>query len=83
MSVPITVIYFAPLLARTPSLFHRPGLSGLVGRRARGSQAHIVEFGEELPFTYVMGGLARELDPPHEARILDWLDRRRSLRDAD
>ncbi|MET0511145.1 MAG: DsbA family protein [Thermoleophilaceae bacterium] len=34
----------------------------------------IWEFGAEVPITYVMSGLARELDPPHEARILDWLD---------
>jgi predicted DsbA family dithiol-disulfide isomerase len=34
----------------------------------------LVEFGAELQITYVMGGLARELAPPHERRMLDWLD---------
>ena len=34
----------------------------------------ITEFGEEVRITYVMGGLARELPPPHDARMLDWLD---------
>jgi predicted DsbA family dithiol-disulfide isomerase len=33
-----------------------------------------VEFGGDLQITYVMGGLARELAPPHDARVLDWLD---------
>jgi hypothetical protein len=46
-----------------------------------------VEFGNEVSFTYVMAGLARELDPGyadvragprlapvHEAMLLDWLD---------
>lgn len=33
-----------------------------------------MEFGDEVRITYVMGGLARELGPPHERRILDWLD---------
>ena len=32
-----------------------------------------MEFGEDLSITYVMGGLARELAPPHETRILEWL----------
>jgi predicted DsbA family dithiol-disulfide isomerase len=34
----------------------------------------VVEFGDEVQITYVMGGLARELEPPHEARLLSWLD---------
>lgn len=34
----------------------------------------IVEFGDEVEITYVMGGLARELEPPHERRVRDWLD---------
>jgi putative protein-disulfide isomerase len=34
----------------------------------------MVEFGDEVPITYVMGGLAREIDPPYEARMLDWLE---------
>ena len=34
----------------------------------------IVEFGAEVPITYVMGGLAREFAPPHDARIREWLD---------
>jgi hypothetical protein len=33
-----------------------------------------VEFGDDLQITYVMGGLARELEPPHEPRLLEWLD---------
>jgi putative protein-disulfide isomerase len=33
-----------------------------------------MEFGDEVRITYVMGGLARELAPPHERRILEWLD---------
>jgi predicted DsbA family dithiol-disulfide isomerase len=35
----------------------------------------LVEFGADLQITYVMGGLAREYSEPHEARLLDWLDR--------
>jgi predicted DsbA family dithiol-disulfide isomerase len=34
----------------------------------------LVEFGVDLPITYVMGGLAREFAPPHEPRLLDWLE---------
>ena len=34
----------------------------------------MVEFGDEVPITYVMGGLAREIDPPYESRMLDWLE---------
>jgi 2-hydroxychromene-2-carboxylate isomerase len=34
----------------------------------------MMEFGDDLPITYVMGGLAREIAPPHETRILEWLD---------
>jgi predicted DsbA family dithiol-disulfide isomerase len=34
----------------------------------------IVEFGDEVEITYVMGGLARELEPPHDGRVLEWLD---------
>ena len=33
-----------------------------------------MEFGAEVPITYVMGGLAREFAPPHDARIREWLD---------
>ena len=33
-----------------------------------------MEFGDNLLITYVMGGLAREIAPPHEARILEWLE---------
>lgn len=33
-----------------------------------------MEFGDHLLITYVMGGLAREIAPPHEARILEWLE---------
>jgi 2-hydroxychromene-2-carboxylate isomerase len=33
----------------------------------------MMEFGDDLSITYVMGGLARELAPPHETRILEWL----------
>ena len=32
------------------------------------------EFGDEVSITYVMGGLAREIEPPHEPRILEWLE---------
>ena len=32
-----------------------------------------MEFGDDLSITYVMGGLAREIAPPHEARVLEWL----------
>jgi 2-hydroxychromene-2-carboxylate isomerase len=34
----------------------------------------MVEFGDEVPTTYVMGGLAREIDPPYEGRMLEWLE---------
>jgi putative protein-disulfide isomerase len=34
----------------------------------------MVEFGDEVPITYVMGGLAREIDPPYDARVLEWLE---------
>jgi putative protein-disulfide isomerase len=34
----------------------------------------MMEFGDEVPITYVMGGLARDIAPPHEARILEWLE---------
>ena len=34
----------------------------------------MLEFGADLSITYVMGGLAREYEPPHEPRMLDWLD---------
>jgi putative protein-disulfide isomerase len=34
----------------------------------------MVEFGDDLPITYVMGGLAREIDPPYETRLLEWLE---------
>ena len=32
-----------------------------------------VEFGADLSITYVMGGLAREYEAPHEGRLLEWL----------
>jgi predicted DsbA family dithiol-disulfide isomerase len=32
------------------------------------------EFGADLSITYVMGGLAREYEAPHEARLSQWLD---------
>lgn len=32
-----------------------------------------MEFGDDLSITYVMGGLAREIAPPHETRVLEWL----------
>jgi predicted DsbA family dithiol-disulfide isomerase len=35
----------------------------------------LMEFGADLAITYVMGGLAREYEPPHEPRLLEWLDR--------
>jgi hypothetical protein len=34
----------------------------------------MMEFGADLAITYVMGGLAREYEPPHEPRVLLWLD---------
>ena len=34
----------------------------------------VQEFGDELQITYVMGGLARDLEPPHHARVAEWLD---------
>lgn len=34
----------------------------------------LVEFGDNLSITYVMGGLAREYEAPHEGRLLEWLD---------
>jgi putative protein-disulfide isomerase len=34
----------------------------------------MVEFGDKLQITYVMGGLARDLEPPHHARVVEWLD---------
>lgn len=33
-----------------------------------------MEFGAEVSFTYVMGGLAREFDGAAEARVKEWLD---------
>jgi putative protein-disulfide isomerase len=33
----------------------------------------MMEFGADLRVTYVMGGLARQYEPPHEARMLEWL----------
>jgi len=33
----------------------------------------LVEFGADLQITYVMGGLAREYEAPHDSRVLDWL----------
>ncbi|MGH2763674.1 MAG: DsbA family protein [Thermoleophilaceae bacterium] len=33
-----------------------------------------LKFGADLSITYVMGGLAREYGPPHEARVAEWLD---------
>jgi predicted DsbA family dithiol-disulfide isomerase len=32
------------------------------------------EFGAGLSITYVMGGLAREYEPPYEARVREWLE---------
>jgi putative protein-disulfide isomerase len=34
----------------------------------------MVEFGDELRWTWVMGGLARELSPPFEALVMEWLE---------
>ena len=34
----------------------------------------LVEFGAGVSITYVMGGLAREYAPPHEPRVLEWLE---------
>jgi hypothetical protein len=34
----------------------------------------MVEFGADLSITYVMGGLARGYEPPHEPRLLQWLE---------
>ena len=34
----------------------------------------LVEFGADLQVTYVMGGLAREYETPHEQRLLEWLE---------
>ena len=34
----------------------------------------MVEFGDDVQITYVMGGLARELEPPHERRLMAWLE---------
>ena len=34
----------------------------------------MVEFGDELSFTWVMGGLAREYSPPYDELLLEWLD---------
>ena len=33
-----------------------------------------MEFGDDVLITYVMAGLAREIDPPHERRVFEWLD---------
>jgi predicted DsbA family dithiol-disulfide isomerase len=33
-----------------------------------------IEFGADLSITYVMGGLAREYEAPHEPRLTEWLD---------
>jgi predicted DsbA family dithiol-disulfide isomerase len=37
-------------------------------------RALLVEFGNDLPFTYVMGGLARDYEGDHGARVGRWLD---------
>jgi predicted DsbA family dithiol-disulfide isomerase len=34
----------------------------------------MAEFGADLSITYVMGGLAREYEAPHESRVMEWLD---------
>jgi predicted DsbA family dithiol-disulfide isomerase len=34
----------------------------------------MAEFGADLSITYVMGGLAREYEPPYESRVMEWLD---------
>ena len=34
----------------------------------------MVEFGDDVQITYVMGGLARELEPPHDRRLVAWLE---------
>jgi len=34
----------------------------------------VSEFGENLPITFVMSGLARTFEGPHEQRVLGWLD---------
>jgi len=34
----------------------------------------MVEFGAQLRFTYVMGGLARTYEGAHDARVREWLD---------
>jgi predicted DsbA family dithiol-disulfide isomerase len=34
----------------------------------------LTEFGADLSITYVMGGLAREYEAPHQGRLLEWLD---------
>jgi predicted DsbA family dithiol-disulfide isomerase len=34
----------------------------------------LVEFGADLSITYVMGGLAREYEPPYESRVMEWLE---------
>ena len=36
----------------------------------------IVEFGDDVAFTYVMGGLAREFEPAESGeRLVEWLER--------
>ncbi|MBN1529729.1 MAG: DsbA family protein [Thermoleophilaceae bacterium] len=37
-------------------------------------RALVVEFGNDVPFTYVMGGLARDYEGGHGARVQRWLD---------
>jgi predicted DsbA family dithiol-disulfide isomerase len=37
-------------------------------------RALLVEFGKDLPFTYVMGGLARDYGDEHGALLVRWLD---------
>jgi predicted DsbA family dithiol-disulfide isomerase len=34
----------------------------------------MMEFGDDVSITYVMGGLARDLEPPYEQRLLEWLE---------
>jgi predicted DsbA family dithiol-disulfide isomerase len=36
--------------------------------------ALLVEFGNDLPFTYVMGGLARDYEGSHGAQVARWLE---------
>jgi predicted DsbA family dithiol-disulfide isomerase len=70
--VPITVIYFALLLPLLVRYYTDPACPASWAAEPALRRLK-VEFGEDVRFTYVMGGLARRFERP-EALIVPWLD---------